>query len=265
MIDVLNSDKRALKFELDNMLVNHSSSNDTLEPFLQSGALAVLFPEVAAIVGFGDDKEHKDLWKHVKQVVYQCVPVPSQRWTALFHDIGKPNTFARNKHNDVSFHGHEIVGAKMFLNGVVLRTKLWAQEFGEAKEIAWLIRNSGRIDCSTSDWSDSALRRLDKNCGARLPALLRFTRADITTGNMTRYRNHLAKLDKLLGALDAVKTADDNRTVLPKGLGNAMLVLHPDRKPGPWLSNDMNQLRTRVLDGDLERGQNIAYYITQIK
>ena len=57
------------------------------------GCLDAWLPEVAAMVGFGDNEwRHKDVWLHTKQVVKQSVPRIEVRWGALLHDIGKPKT-----------------------------------------------------------------------------------------------------------------------------------------------------------------------------
>src|SRR5262245_22955350 len=52
-----------------------------LDVLLDSGVLSVVFPEVHAMVGFGDGEwRHKDVWKHTKQVVRQAVPRLEVRW-----------------------------------------------------------------------------------------------------------------------------------------------------------------------------------------
>lgn len=252
------------KASLDRMLVQHGSGNDLLEVYLRSGELQQDFPEVYAIVGFGDDKTHKDLWKHVKQVVVQCPPSPKLRWVALFHDIGKPQTFKMIK-GEVSFHGHETRGANMFRHQIVPRTGLWEREPGEADEIEWLIRNSNRVDCgNNNEWTDSAIRRIDKECGWRLPDLIRFARADVTTGRPERYRRHQAKLDELSRRIKEVQKIDADRNVLPKGLGQVLLE-HYGKPPGPWLGAEMNRLRDLVLSGQLERNREIEYYISHLE
>jgi len=86
------------------------------------GCLDVWLPEVAAMVGFGDNEwRHKDVWKHTKQVVKQSVPRTEVRWGALLHDIGKPKTRRIDDRGNVSFHGHAEVGASMFRKRVADR------------------------------------------------------------------------------------------------------------------------------------------------
>jgi len=252
-----------VKETLDNEIVKHSMYKDVLEAWRNEGIMSTLFPELFDIIGFGDGKEHKDLWLHTKQVVAQAAPVPSQRWTALFHDIGKPRTIRRLK-GEVSFHGHEAVSSDMFWK-IIERSKLWDENMGEAREIAWLIGHSGRIDCkNVREWTDSAVRRLITDCGPRLPALIRFVRADVTTKNEARYQRHLQKLDELIKRVEEVKKIDEDRNVLPKGLGTAVLSMHPDRNPGKWLGNIIDGVRTRVLSGELERDRDVGYYLERL-
>ena len=86
-----------------------------LDALLETGALDALFPEVHAMVGFGDGEwRHKDVWKHTKQVVRQAVPRLEVRWASLFHDIGKVKTRSISPEGKVHFLGHAEVGTRMF-------------------------------------------------------------------------------------------------------------------------------------------------------
>ena len=85
-------DRRAVRDRLDRIVMGFDPELG-LDTLLDNGALAALFPEVHAMVGFGDGEwRHKDVWKHTKQVVRQAVPRLEVRWASLFHDIGKTKT-----------------------------------------------------------------------------------------------------------------------------------------------------------------------------
>ena len=76
-----------------------------LDTLLEAGVLRVVFPEVHAMVGFGDGEwRHKDVWKHTKLVVKQSVPRLEVRWGALLHDIGKPRTRRIEPDGSVTFY-----------------------------------------------------------------------------------------------------------------------------------------------------------------
>ena len=85
-------DARAVRDRLDRVVMGDDPELG-LDTLLDVGALRFLFPEVHALVGFGDGEwRHKDVWKHTKQVVRQAVPRLEVRWASLFHDIGKTKT-----------------------------------------------------------------------------------------------------------------------------------------------------------------------------
>src|SRR5690606_20716080 len=80
-----------VRARLDELLVSRHADVG-LEVLLEAGFFAAVMPELTKIVGFGDGESHKDVWRHTKQVVIQCLPRLAVRWAALFHDIGKPRT-----------------------------------------------------------------------------------------------------------------------------------------------------------------------------
>jgi hypothetical protein len=242
---------------IDSQLLAHTISNDRLTHLVQQADVKLFFPELMNIIGFGDGVHHKDLWAHTRQVVAQTTLTLSQRWTALLHDIGKPICF-RIINREVTFHGHEACGADMF-RVIAKRTHLWDDEQDQAEEIEWLIRNSGRVEC-VDEWSDSGVRRLITECGPRLPALLRFVRADVTTGRREKFLQHQRRIDDLESYIEKIKKADADRNVLPKGLG---LVISEKFgiAPGPALGKAISSLKERVLSGELERNRDVDYYI----
>src|SRR5258708_3624473 len=107
-------DPRAVRGRLDRVVMGEDPERG-LDELLGAGALAAIFPEVEAMVGFGDGEwRHKDVWKHTKQVVRQSVPRLEVRWAALFHDISKVRTRSISPDGKVHFLGHAEVGTRMF-------------------------------------------------------------------------------------------------------------------------------------------------------
>src|SRR5437870_4997012 len=107
-------DGRAVRDRLDRVVMGNDPELG-LDALLAAGALDAIFPEVHAMVGFGDGEwRHKDVWKHTKQVVRQAVPRLEVRWAALFHDIGKVKTRSISPDGKVHFLGHAEVGTRMF-------------------------------------------------------------------------------------------------------------------------------------------------------
>lgn len=255
------SPRVATKTYFDRQLLNHSRDHDTLEPMLQSGLLAHHLPEVATMIHFGDDHQHKNLWRHTKIVVSQCPHHINLRWAALFHDTGKPATFC-NDEGKISFHGHEAAGARIFQRVICPRTGWWDTDPTGAEQIRWLIHNSGRTYSENiNDWTDSAVRRLITDCGPHLDLLIQFVRADITTSRQKRYQQHQRQLDELERRIASVKQRDRDQHPLPKGLGSALLIAYGSPRPGKWLGQEMDRLKQLVLTGQLLRDQPIEYYL----
>src|SRR5215472_6947014 len=120
-------DVKQVRERLDRIVMGEDPERG-LDELLTVGGLAAIFPEVHAMVGFGDGEwRHKDVWKHTKQVVRQSVPRLEVRWAALFHDIGKVKTRSISPDGKVHFLGHAEVGTRMF-DKLDRRVPLFAHE-----------------------------------------------------------------------------------------------------------------------------------------
>lgn len=219
----------ALLAALDSALSGGAAA-PTLCALEAMGALAVLLPEVQALVGFhrSSPVAHKDLWDHTLAVLARTASDPDLRWVALCHDIGKVATRALASDGRIAFHRHEAVGARLFV-GVGAR-------FGMAPErverIAFVIEHHARTNQFEPDWSDRALRRLARACRAHLPLMLAFSAADWTTkraARAERIQRNIALLRERLAALDAPAAPGP-----PAGLADALLAAS-GRAPGPWV------------------------------
>ena len=173
-------DARAVRDRLDRVVMGDDPERG-LDELLEVGALAAIFPEVHAMVGFGDGEwRHKDVWKHTKQVVRQAVPRLEVRWAALFHDIGKVKTRSISPDGKVHFLGHAEVGTRMF-DKLDRRLGLFAPEPALKDTVRFLVLHHLRANQYSPDWTDSAVRRFARELGEHLDDLLCLARADITT------------------------------------------------------------------------------------
>jgi poly(A) polymerase len=218
-----------------------------LEDLLVDGELQRTFPEVHAMVGFGGGEQgHKDLWGHTKQVVFQCPYDLILRWAALFHDVGKIRCFAR--HNDeVSFHGHEVAGARLFRQAAA-RTQLFnARETGD---IFLLIGNLGYVEAYDSGWTDNAVRRLRNAVVDHFDNLISLSRADITTRHDHKRVAHHTRIQELKNRADAILKADSATPMLPRDLGIA-LQNSLGITPSPLLGKVIAAIKAAVAAGDL--------------
>ncbi len=156
-----------------------------------SGLAQEVVPELPALRLEQDPiHRHKDVLSHTIAVVAKTRPDLTVRLAALFHDIGKPATRSF-EHGGVTFRHHEAVGAKM----ARARLRELGFEHQLVKDVAELVRLSGRFKGYAEGWSDSAVRRYARDAGHLLGQLNELVRCDCTTRNR-------AKADRLQHWID---------------------------------------------------------------
>ncbi len=222
------------------------------------GCLDAWLPEVAAMVGFGDNEwRHKDVWKHTKQVVKQSVPRLEVRWGALLHDIGKPKTRRIDDRGNVTFHGHAEVGAAMFRKRVADRLGF---EGFERERVHFLILHHLRAAQYDEGWTDAAVRRFYKQMGEGLRDLLDLSRADITTKRPEKRRRGVRQISLLAKRIRDLREEDEKVPPLPKGLGTRIMDAF-GVPPSKRLGDLMKQLEAAAEAGEVEAGRPAEHYI----
>jgi poly(A) polymerase len=222
------------------------------------GAMARLLPELEATVDFSQEsgRKHKDVWEHTKQVVRQAVPDPAVRWAALLHDIGKVPTRTFTPDGGVHFHGHAEVGARMF-DPIARR---FAFDRAQRQKVRFLILHHLRANQYAPSWTDSAVRRFDREMAEHLDDLLALSRADITSKRPGRRQELLGQINQLAGRIRALRELDAKQPPLPTGLGTAIserFGIPPSRKIG-----DLKRaLEDACERGELEERREDAYYL----
>jgi len=234
-----------------------------LDALLATGLLRTLFPEVTAMVGFGDGEwRHKDVWRHTKQVVAQAAPRVEVRWAALFHDIGKVKTRSVSPDGEVHFFGHAEVGARMF-DRLERRMRLFTRDNSLRSTIRFLILHHLRASQYDGSWTDSAVRRFAREIGGELDNLLCLSRADITTKRAEKRRRGVGLINELSARISALAAQDAQVPPLPTGLGNALmeqLGIGPSR-----LIGDIKRtLEGVIAEGQLEPQRDSAYYVEYV-
>lgn len=206
-----------------------------LDTLLETGTLRGIFPEVHAMVGFGDGEwRHKDVWKHTKQVVRQAVPRLEVRWASLFHDIGKVKTRSISPDGKVHFLGHAEVGTRMF-DKLEKRMGMFSPEPALRDTVRFLILHHLRANQYDPSWTDSAVRRFARELGEHLDDLLCLARADITTKRPEKKRKGLNQIEELGGRIASLAAEDAKLPPLPSGIGDAVMKafgIPPSRKIG---------------------------------
>jgi poly(A) polymerase len=227
-------DPHVVRTTLDRVILSDDPERG-LDELLESGALGALFPEVHAMVGFGDGEwRHKDVWRHTKQVVRQSMPRLELRWAALFHDIGKTKTRTITPDGKVHFLGHAEVGTRMF-DKIDHRSGLFATEPALRTTVRFLILHHLRANQYSSDWTDSAVRRFARELGGHLDDVLCLGRADITTKRAEKKRRGLEQIEELQQRIGELAAEDARLPPLPSGIGDAIMAafgLPPSRRIG---------------------------------
>jgi poly(A) polymerase len=247
------------RHDWDKLLISQDA-DVRLEAVQQEGILQATFPALQKLVGFGGgDQGHKDLWAHTKQVVIQTVPQVLYRWMALFHDVGKPQSFNR-VNGKIAFHHHEEASANIFKR-VARETGLFQP--AEVDEIAFVIRHLGHVEAYESDWTDSAVRRLTRELGVHLDAVFAVARADCTTARPEKRQRQLKRTHEIRTRIDTLAALDAVPPALPAGLGD-VLMQRLGMRPGPEFGVIMRGLKARVEAGELPRNADFEVYLATL-
>lgn len=235
-----------------------------LDALLACGAIQALFPEVEALVGFGDGEwRHKDVWKHTKQVVRQAVPRIEVRWAALLHDIGKVRTRSISPDGEVHFFGHAEVGARMF-DKLDRRLGLFSKEEALRSSVRFLILHHLRASQYDPSWTDSAVRRFAREMGPCLIDLLDLSRADITTKRPEKKKRGLKQISDLHERVRQILEQDAVVPPLPSGVGNVIMEafgLPPSRKIG-----EIKRILEEAVDaGEVASHQPADFYVEFVR
>lgn len=152
-----------------------------------TGLAQQVLPELPALRLESDEHHrHKDVYEHSLTVLEQAIDLEEDgpdlvlRLAALLHDIGKPRTRRFEKDGRVSFHHHEVVGAKM------VKKRMAALKYSNdmVKDVSKLVELHLRFHgYGEGEWTDSAVRRYVRDAGPLLERLHKLTRSDCTTRN----------------------------------------------------------------------------------
>ncbi len=158
--------------ELDKLILGNDPVAG-IDLMVQSGLGEVVLPEVGAMrMAIDEHHQHKDVYQHSLTVLRQAIGLEDAgpdlvlRWAALLHDIGKPATRKHEPDGGVSFHHHEVVGAKMTRKRM-RALKYSKQMIDDVSQLVYLhLRFHGYGD---GKWTDSAVRRYVTDAGPLLP------------------------------------------------------------------------------------------------
>jgi poly(A) polymerase len=216
-----------------------------IEQLVDSGLAEIVLPEVPAMrLAVDEHMQHKDVYVHSLVVMEQAIeretdgPDLVLRLAALLHDIGKPATRRKEPDGRVSFHHHEVVGAKM------TRRRLRELRYSKAivDEVSQLVFLHLRFHgYSGGEWSDSAVRRYVTDAGPLLERLHRLVRSDSTTRNKRRAAALQRSYDGLEARIAALREQEELDSIRPDLDGNAIMALL-GLAPGPLVGSAYKHL-----------------------
>ena len=202
-----------------------------------------MLPELPALALERDEHHrHKDVYEHTLTVLEQSIDLEHRlpgggpdfvsRFAALMHDVGKPRTRRFQDDGTVTFHHHDVVGAKL------TRKRMKALRFANdtIDDVASLVELHLRFHgYGSGEWTDSAVRRYVRDAGDQLDRLHVLTRADCTTRNKRKADRLRRTYDDLEARIARLREEEDLASMRPDLDGNQImetLGIGPGREVG---------------------------------
>lgn len=228
-----------------------------LRLLVETGLADQFLPELSALrLEIDEHAQHKDVYEHTLTVLRNAMsyeegePDFVLRMAAIMHDVGKPETKSVGPDRRVSFHHHEVVGARL------TRHRMKALRFPKdvTRAVARLVSLHLRFyGYGRGEWTDSAVRRYVTDAGDLLPRLHKLTRSDCTTRNRRKAAQLAADYDALEERIARIQAEEDLARVRPDLDGNAIMELL-GIPPGPAVGRAWRHLKELRLErGPLSR------------
>ena len=234
------------------LLTDHPRAG--LDLLVTTGIADHVLPELPALRLERDEHHrHKDVYEHSLTVLDQSIdlerrrghePDLTGRLAALLHDVGKPATRRFEPGGKVSFHHHDVVGAKL----VRKRLKALAYPSQIVKDVSKLVELHLRFHgYGDQGWTDSAVRRYVRDAGDQLERLHILTRSDCTTRNRRKAERLEFAYDDLERRI-ADLTAKEELAAIRPDLDGEEIMATLGIKPGPAVGKAYKFLLNLRLD-----------------
>jgi len=244
-----------IRDELDK-LITGADPVAGLRLLVDTGLAAQMLPELPALILERDEHHrHKDVYEHSLIVLEQAIALEDRlgsapdlviRLAALLHDIGKPKTRRFAEGGTVTFHHHDVVGAKL------VRKRLRALRYSNdvIDQVATLVELHLRFHgYGSGEWTDSAVRRYVRDAGDQLERLHILTRADCTTRNQKKALRLQRTYDELEQRIAVLAEAEELGSIRPD-LDGAQIMAILGIPPGP----EVGEAYRFLLDLRMDRG-----------
>jgi poly(A) polymerase len=209
-----------IRDELDKMLLVDVPSQ-ALWFVVRTGLAGEFLPELPGLALEQDPiHRHKDVLAHTLAVVDKTSRNRLLRLAALFHDVGKPKTRAITD-GGVSFHHHEVVGARM------TRVRMEALRYpaADTDTVVRLVELHLRFHTYRLGWTDKAVRRYVRDAGPHLDMLNELTRCDCTTRNASKAKALARRMDELEDRIAVLREQEELDALRPDLTGNQVMDL----------------------------------------
>ncbi|GLF96768.1 CCA tRNA nucleotidyltransferase [Streptomyces yaizuensis] len=258
-IEIVSAER--VRDELNKLLLS-THPRTGLALLVESGLAAHVLPELPALRLESDEHHrHKDVYEHSLTVLEQAIDLEEDgpdlvlRLAALLHDIGKPRTRRFESDGRVSFHHHEVVGAKM------TKKRMTALKYSNelVKEVSRLVELHLRFHgYGTGEWTDSAVRRYVRDAGPLLSRLHKLTRSDCTTRNKRKAGALSRAYDGLETRIAQLQEQEELDAIRPDLDGNQIQEIL-GVGPGPVIGRAYaHLLELRLENGPMEHEQAVA-------
>lgn len=241
-----------IRDEMTKLLMSHNPRIG-ITILVDTGLAATFIPEIPQLrLEVDEHHHHKDVYEHSITVLEQAIALENRlggpnlviRLAALLHDIGKPKTRALIPGGGVSFHHHEVVGARLAKSR--LKALRYSGEIIDDVEtlIALHLRFHGYGD---GEWTDSAVRRYVRDAGPLLDHLHVLTRADCTTRNARKAARLAATYDGLEDRIAVLMEEEELSKIRPDLDGGEVMQLL-NLKPGAMVGKALDYLLELRMD-----------------
>ena len=241
-----------IRDEITKLLMSHNPRIG-ITILVDTGLAATFIPEIPQLrLEVDEHHHHKDVYEHSITVLEQAIALEDRlggpnliiRLAALLHDIGKPKTRALIPGGGVSFHHHEVVGARLAKSR--LKALRYSGEIIDDVEtlIALHLRFHGYGD---GEWTDSAVRRYVRDAGPLLDHLHVLTRADCTTRNARKAARLAATYDGLEDRIAVLMEEEELSKIRPDLDGGEVMQLL-NLKPGAAVGKALDYLLELRMD-----------------